>query len=47
MGEIITTTATCFELHFWLGLGFVFLQVQANTQFLYLRNKTNKQTNEV
>jgi hypothetical protein len=32
MGEIITTAATCFGITlFGLGLGFVFLQVQANT----------------
>jgi hypothetical protein len=32
MGEIITTAACCFGITlFGLGLGFVFLQVQANT----------------
>ena len=32
MGEIITTAACCFAITlFGLGLGFVFLQVQANT----------------
>jgi hypothetical protein len=32
MGEIITTASICFLITlFGLGLGFVFLQVQANT----------------
>jgi PetM family of cytochrome b6f complex subunit 7 len=32
MGEIVTTAACCFGITlFGLGLGFVFLQVQANT----------------
>jgi len=32
MGEIITVAATCFVITLLgLGLGFIFLQVQANT----------------
>jgi hypothetical protein len=32
MGEIITTAVSCFVITlFGLGLGFAFLQVQANT----------------
>jgi hypothetical protein len=32
MGEILTTAISCFAITlFGLGLGFVFLQVQANT----------------
>jgi hypothetical protein len=44
MGEIITTTATCFELHFWLGLGLFFTSTSKHTNFILKKQKTNKQT---